>query len=356
VSDAALSALRSRVASLRREERRQELSLQNTVADDSVAKSFDDFCDEDTSRPAEADVRLVSLNLWQPMLGSWPKRIQELAKLLKELAPDVIALQEVRGHGASGKSWAEELMQECNDHGFTKLQYAHYVPGTGGGAAYGGEEPGGWTEEGVALLSVYPFVPGGDDVLGMPPTQSDANPRASLAALVQTPLGRLRVAASHLSYDRNQQCLSVFEQFAPWLDRLWETDAHGTIGQVVLGDLNTYSDFEWPIDALTSDYDTLRAIGGPCVDRIGAQNELPRLKAPRFVDAWTSTNTGGKAGWTFPSPESMLLDPSRPDRVLVRSQKLRPWQTLITGCDKIVNTDFQVSDHRLVVSDLQVYR
>ena len=56
---------------------------------------------------------------------------------------------------------------------------------------------------------------------------------------------------------------------------------------------------------------------------------------------------------SFPNPEAMLLDPARPDRVLVRSERLVPARATIVGCQTVPGTDTQITDHRLLVVDLK---
>ena len=250
------------------------------------------------------------------------------------------------------------------------MPHVKYVPGTGE-HGIGGKPPQGWTEEGVAVLSRLPLNDFYEETCSMPPLSrsTDKNPRTALGVIAETPVGVLRVVATHLSYDRLQQCSSVAERFRPWLDGLWQgydDDAENTQGQVVIGDLNTYPDYEWPTDALTLPEAVADAVGGPCAVDLAerrarqadpdpsADGQHQKRAQLDFVDAWVATRgTEGPSGNTFPNPETMDLDPARPDRVLVRSQKLKPVASYVLGCDEVQGAKgHRPSDHRVLVVDL----
>ncbi|KAJ8601503.1 hypothetical protein CTAYLR_006728 [Chrysophaeum taylorii] len=328
-SDAALAVLRRRVATAEREAWRQE----NVDREGA----YESLCDRAPPKPSSKRVvRVATVNLWQPQAASWPARRRAIAGILREAAPDIVAMQEVRG----GANWAEELRRELEG-----LDHARYVAGTGDGR--GGAAPPGWTEEGVAILSRFALE--AEDTVGMPPARdsSDRNPRTTLGARVATPLGTLRVVASHLSYDRDQQCRAVRDHLKPWLDGLWDSDKN-VRAQVLLGDLNIYPDFEWPIDTLELAPDVRAALGSPCA--AGGSTTTTTKNPPVFVDAWTATRNDDP-GWTFPNPETLHLDPARPDRVLVRG--LVPREAFVLGCDPLVdNPNTWPSDHRILVVDL----
>ena len=139
--------------------------------------------------------------------------------------------------------------------------------------------------------------------------------------------------------------------FRPWLDALWEDhgDAAELAGQVVVGDLNAYPDYEWPFDALTLDGEIAEAVGGPCT---AVRETAPKTRGSAFVDAWLAARPG-EPGSTFPNPETMDLDPARPDRIMVRGG-LEVAGAWVLGCDTVENANgHSPSDHRIVVADLR---
>ena len=376
VSAQAVDVLGRRLAAMTREDARQQLvdAPESPLADSPRDRyRANDFCDAPPAARPKRGVRVVSLNVWQPAADTWATRRAALAALLRGVAPDVVALQEVRGRGRSGGTWAAELAAELESAGYA-MPHAAYVPGTGD-HGIGGRAPDGWTEEGVAVLSRLPLNDFYAETCAMPPLarSSDRNPRTALGVVAETPLGEpLRVVATHLSYDRLQQCSSVQERLRPWLDDLWagyDDDKENTLGQVVIGDLNTYPDYEWPTDALTLSAPVAAAVGGPCAeDRAAREKNVAALAAdvgrraepapkpraePDFFDAWESARGAHEAGFTFPNPETMDLDPARPDRVLVRSTKLRADRAWVLGCDEVPGAKgHRPSDHRVLVVDL----
>ena len=171
-------------------------------------------------------------------------------------------------------------------------------------------------------------------------------------------------------------------------DLRWSTDPagdrneanaqRGGLGQMLAGDVNAcvvydsrcadehgltirvrrYLDFEWAVDTLTrrDDAFTHDAQLNPCAAAL--QHGPSRREAtvrggepgapPLFFDAWevlhrpepdSGTSTGG---YTFPNPQTRPNDPSRPDRILMRTPELsnkraglQPLRTAILGCDPI---------------------
>ena len=352
VSEMALDLLESRLLRAEREEERQRAVSAREGAD-FLKYASNGFCAADIP---EKDVflRFASLNMWQPAADTWPERRAAIAEILKSV--DVVAAQEVRGGAVS---WAQEMAKEL------AMKFM-YVPGFGTKSVFGGGKPDGWTEEGVAIFSKFDIR--AESVVGMPPgpKSSDKNPRATLGVIVETHLGPVRVVASHLSYDRRQQCDAVSEKLKPWLDDLWEThDKDESLGQVLLGDLNTYPDFEWPIDFLTKSPQLVEALGNPCVGTTRIESSKTESL---FRDAWEvlssdktdDDDVSNPNGWTFPNPETMDLDPARPDRLLVRSEKIIPTATYILGCDALDSNQIigrakatRPSDHRILVVDFE---
>ena len=143
-----------------------------------------------------------------------------------------------------------------------------------------------------------------------------------------------------------QQCPTVTKLYD-----LFESSFHSNkLPQLVIGDLNTYLTFEWPIDFLIDDFSYLTVSpSNPCSPvfskwlsekniSISSPLELPNngysSAYPRFVDVWKRafprTPTGKlknsnvqqeiqALGHTFPVFKSSILDNCRPDRMLLRS-------------------------------------
>lgn len=145
------------------------------------------------------------------------------------------------------------------------------------------------------------------------------------------------------------------------------------MSQVLLGDLNTYLDFEWPADVLTEPaahwFAAATASPNPCAAAVAAAaasegpwqgravgaagdatSAAPTPPPPPFVDAWSASH-GAEAGWTFPNTETGDLSPARCDRILLRSEALRVREAVVLGCQPIDGRGLYPSDHRMVVAD-----
>ncbi|MDZ7883534.1 MAG: endonuclease/exonuclease/phosphatase family protein [Mycobacterium sp.] len=139
--------------------------------------------------------------------GVHPER---LADCVRELNPDVLALQEVDlEQQRSGRSDLTAVAAEAM--GAVSHRFVAAISGTPGAtwmAATGEEQPG-TAAYGIALLSRYPAISW--RVLRLPPRAMiiDKEPRAAVIAQLDTPLGEMSIANTHLSFvpSRNRRQL-----------------------------------------------------------------------------------------------------------------------------------------------------
>jgi endonuclease/exonuclease/phosphatase family metal-dependent hydrolase len=172
-------------------------------------------------------IRVLTLNIWgeQPPLS---RRMEIIERGLRELRPDVIALQEVRQIEGQLPNQAESLAQAC---GYEWV----WRPATrwGGG------------DEGVALLARHPI--GESDHRVLPPARPDET-RVCLMARIDTPAGAVRCYTTHLNYrlthgiEREQQVLAIDEFM-----RSHESE----LPRILMGDFNA-----------TPDHDEIRFLRG----------------------------------------------------------------------------------------------
>jgi len=227
--------------------------------------------------------------------------------------------------------------------------------------------PGGFDEEAVGLLSRHPIVDTQELPLPPPWDAPDRNPRVILAPLINvTGVGLVRVFSSHLSYEKMEQCRTVplLRKFA---DSLWVSDRANfgegrddfVVPQLIVGDLNTYFDFEWPFDILTEPAGHLmRSPLHPCAAQFHDSGVQLDGSTPAFGDAWESVKPSSDPGYTFPNPEtSNSLPPARCDRILFRGfdalldDALVPNRAAVVGCEPLGMSGIHMSDHRFVVAD-----
>jgi len=162
-----------------------------------------------------AGVRLVTFNI---LHGRSPERsevdIDVFADAIKTLDADVLALQEVdRNQDRSGRADLTAVAAEAMgaDHHLFVAALAG-SPGATWTAATGAEQPDS-AAYGIALLSRYPVTSW--EVIRLPvvpgpapmrfpgrrmPTLVREEPRVAMAATIDSPLGALTVATTHLSF------------------------------------------------------------------------------------------------------------------------------------------------------------
>jgi endonuclease/exonuclease/phosphatase family metal-dependent hydrolase len=163
-------------------------------------------------------VRLATLNLLNGMsLDDGAVRPERLAGAVRELAADVVGLQEVdrgqpRSHGADLTACVAEAM------GAEHWRFVPALIGTPGGSWRAAEDAdtdpaGGAPAYGIGLVSRWPVLSWHVTRLPASPLRSPVlipgtrrliwlqdEPRVGLAAVVQTPTGPLTVGTTHLSF------------------------------------------------------------------------------------------------------------------------------------------------------------
>jgi endonuclease/exonuclease/phosphatase family metal-dependent hydrolase len=136
-----------------------------------------------------ASLRICTINFWgiEPPLE---RRLDLARRQLAELAPDVVAMQEVRPlDGRSGRTTADVLAEALG------MARVHEVAVRWADGAFGPGRPGG--EEGLALLSRFDIVEHRATPL---PEARPTEARILLSARVATPAGPIWCHTTHLHY------------------------------------------------------------------------------------------------------------------------------------------------------------
>lgn len=186
-----------------------------------------------TAVPAEQRLRVATLNVWN-FNPIWAVRKRRIAELLDELDADVVGLQELRQR-AGGVNQLDQLVAEAR----RSFQTVIFAPAT---------QLEGDTVEGVGLLSRFRALETSRHSFHHLPADVDQLNRTVLRVLLDTPRGPINVFVTHLTFERTQQCQSVLE-----LKRFMLRPEHrpGDVPQILVGDLNVYTDFQHPLELLT---------------------------------------------------------------------------------------------------------
>lgn len=286
------------------------------------------------------NLRVVTLNLWGTE-APLETRLALAAEQLRELRPDVVALQEVRPLPGMGpeRTTAHWLADELS-------LVAHYRPAlTWSEGAFGSGEPAG--QEGLALLTRF------DAAQLTATTLPEARPdetRILLSAELKTPAGPIWLHTTHLHYRLADGLAREAQVLA--------CDAHITAcgrqnesaPQIFCGDFNA-----------TPDADEMRFLRG--LTTLGGRRT-------HFQDAWLTRpefeSDGARAGLTWSSdneqtrPLRSLDIDRRIDYIYVTSRK-RDGRGTIHRCRVVLTRrvgegreSLCASDHYGVMADVQI--
>jgi endonuclease/exonuclease/phosphatase family metal-dependent hydrolase len=278
-------------------------------------------------------LRVVTLNFW----GTEPplERRTELAiRQLRELAPDVVCLQEVKPH--AGATTAHAIAEALGMH-------AHYERGCAWQAGERGMKTAG--EEGLALVTRTPLA--AHELTRLPSHHELDDSRILLSGQVETNGGPIWVHTTHLNYrlddgvSREAQVLAIDAELRA---RRGNTDPP----QILCGDFNA-----------TPDSDEIRFLRG--LTTLGGRRT-------HFQDAWlrlhreAEPSDGPGDGITW-SSENELTRPLRSldidrriDYVFVTSRKKDGRGTVLRSAVVLAEREDGVcaSDHYGVLADVQI--
>jgi endonuclease/exonuclease/phosphatase family metal-dependent hydrolase len=167
-------------------------------------------------------VRLLTLNLWgeQTPLA---RRMELIADGIQSLAPDVIALQEVRAIEGALRNQAETLAARFGFHWV-------WAPATSWGGG----------DEGLAILSSLPIAHHAWREL---PHGTAMERRLVLGAAITTPQGELGVFTTHLNYRltdgaKREDQVAAIDAFAAD----WAAERRSRLPRLLAGDFNAVPD------------------------------------------------------------------------------------------------------------------
>jgi endonuclease/exonuclease/phosphatase family metal-dependent hydrolase len=234
-------------------------------------------------------LRVATLNVWN-MQGPWAARLELIRRELRELAPDLLGLQEVLRFAPDGADGADQASVIGEGLGYSIAYAPAGVYGKG-------------LTLGNALLSRFPIL----EQRGLPlPGSESGETRSLLHALVDAPCGRVPVFVTHLNWKlhhgrfRARQVrfiADVIFELAPVSDAIFPP--------ILMGDFNA-----------EPDADEMRFLRG-----------LATLegKSVYFADAWVYAGQGPGYSYDRRNPYAALFHepPRRIDYILVRGPDRR---------------------------------
>jgi endonuclease/exonuclease/phosphatase family metal-dependent hydrolase len=271
-----------------------------------------------------APLRVATFNLWNTQ-GDWPIRRTAIVAEIRAHKFDVIGLQEVRSTG-EGKNQLDLLTEALSDLGYTGVYEAVNTVSKDTASSF---------EEGLGILSLHPIV---SHSAGLLSATSDP-PRKVLHAAISVPASAgvsrmLDVFNTHVTYVDVAQCAQIV-QLLRFMNSVAESSSASE--QVLMGDFNSYMDWEFHLDLLSRPLHHSLYSDNPCVAQWAGLNldprQLQQLLFPQsvsdslvqsgaaFRDLHSSVypNAVTHPGLTFPTfTDARVADPCRPDRILVR--------------------------------------
>ncbi|XP_063438028.1 uncharacterized protein LOC134719030 [Mytilus trossulus] len=236
-------------------------------------------------------------NLWNVMFN-WEIRKLKIAKLIKSSNPDVIAFQEVRCGDSKNENQILELQKLLPAYKWAFFKCSNKVQKIKHSIKKG------YNKEGIGILSKLEVLNAKAEEL--PYTYGpDTNKRLLIHAKLLQGDQVVNIINVHFSYDRQQQCGNA----AALLDYVFRKRLKNV---VLLGDFNTYNDFEAPIDLITFK---------PGHAMTHCKQELKQIgnRYINFDDSWQKLHGKDHSGLTFSNMPFPGLE-SRPDRIMVNSE------------------------------------
>jgi endonuclease/exonuclease/phosphatase family metal-dependent hydrolase len=205
-------------------------------------------------------LRFATLNLWGEN-GPWAARLALVGAELDRLAPDVLALQEVRQAEGRVPNQAAALAEARGWHHV-------FAPSTNWGGG----------QEGLAIVSRFPI--GAHDWRPLPHS-TETEGRIVLSARIDSDLGPIWAHSTHLSYRENEGLKREAQVQA--IDEVVTAHAQpGDAPQVVMGDFNT-----------VPESDEIRWLTGLCTlggRRVFYQDAWATMHPQESGATWTRAN------------------------------------------------------------------
>ncbi|XP_011660953.2 uncharacterized protein LOC100889507 [Strongylocentrotus purpuratus] len=273
-------------------------------------------------------ITVGTYNIWNVMFN-WDVRKHHIAEMIRAANLDVIGFQEVRADedpslpNRRRRTQVDELQELLlPEYKWSTFQLGHDMHSPKDGAL---QE---WQHEGLALLSRHPILKSQKQDLSHH-SRTDKIKRKVLHVTLMVRGYEVVVSVVHFSYDKWQQCNNVAEIME------YIRDAKPNYS-ILLGDFNTYNDYEGPLEGLHLGYFSSQ---NKCPKYAKSKNPTVESELTAYDDAWKVMHYG-ENGFTFsnmPSPGFV----SRPDRILASNRYFKVSSAELDGYGNIYAKKYQ---------------
>lgn len=194
--------------------------------------------------------------------------------------PDIIGFQEVRVGESGGQSQLQDLQQLLPEYKYSAFHSTSTIKDR-----FGTKSISGWEQEGLGILSKHSILMSHQIPLSKA-NKRDQSPRALLHTQIEYDMHEIFFIVVHFSTDRKLQCQNALRV----INFVASTGVDRTL---IVGDFNTYNDFDWPIEAVKNGFFLPNGCRAP-----EGFEPMGKDQGYGFDDSWHTTNKG-QNGFTF---------------------------------------------------------
>ncbi|CAB3983156.1 Hypothetical predicted protein [Paramuricea clavata] len=230
---------------------------------------------------------VATYNLWNVMF-QWDSRKYYIADMIHQANPDIIGFQEARADANGKRNQLKQLQTLLPEYKYHVFHSTRTVDKN----KFGKNAIKGWEQEGLGILSKYSIVMSHHIPLSKA-GESDESPRVLLHIQIEYEHHEIFFMVVHFSTNKKLQCQNAMRL----INFVSSTGADRT---VIVGDFNTYSDYEWPVAAVLNGFFLPNGCPKPVgFEPVGAEQGYG------FDDSWPMTNLDKKGGLTFSNMVSL---------------------------------------------------
>lgn len=208
---------------------------------------------------------------------------------IRRANPDVIGFQEVRADANGKQNQIKMLQALLPEYKYNVFHATRTVMNRFGEGAIKG-----WEQEGLGILSKHSIIMSHHIPLSRA-EKSDQTPRVLLHVQIEYEHHEIFFTVVHFSTDKKLQCKNAMRL----INFISSTGADRT---VIVGDFNTHSDYEGPVEAVLNGF----FLPNGCPKPVGFE-PVGANQGYGFDDSWPMTSLNKKGGLTFSNMVSLQV-------------------------------------------------